>query len=101
MKNIYKTSFWYSFVATAYIILVGIFMRYANDIFGKENSVIGIVAVLILFSLSALVVGGLLVGKPVMFYLENKKKEAISILIANALWMLLFFIVALIVLYIW
>jgi hypothetical protein len=97
LKNC-KSSFLYALGAGVYIVLVGLFMHYAESLFGKNDNVIGIVAVLILFSLSALVVGGLLIGKPVMLYIDGKKKDAILMLASVAGWMLLFFLIALLVL---
>jgi len=94
MSQICKQSFLYSLLAGIYIGSVGLFMRHAEAIFGKQNSTVGIVAVLLLFSLSALVVGGLIVGKPVMLYLDGKKKEAVWMLIASGGWLFLFFLVA-------
>lgn len=99
MKSVCKASFVSTFLAAIYIVLVGLFMHYANNIFGTQDPLLGIVAVLILFSLSALIVGGLLIGKPIMLYLDNKKKEATNMLIANALWLFGFFLLALLVLY--
>jgi uncharacterized membrane protein len=97
LKNC-KSSFLYSLGAGVYIVLVGLFMHYAESIFGKNDNVIGIVAVLILFSLSALVVGGLLIGKPIMLYVDGKKKEAVMFLVSTAGWLLLFFLITLLVL---
>ncbi len=98
MMKICKQSFLYSLGAGIYIGLVGLFMRHAEAIFGKQDSTVGIVAVLLLFSLSALVVGGLLVGKPIMLFIDGKKKEAVWIILANAGWLLLFFLIAIVVL---
>ena len=98
MKAACKQSFLYSLGAGVYTVLVGIFMSNADRWFGSANSLSGIIAVLILFSLSALVVGGLLVGKPITLYLDGKKKDAVWMIICSGGWLLLFFAVALIIL---
>ncbi len=98
MTKMCSQSFWYSLGAGIYITLVGIFMRYGENLLGSEDSLNGIIAVLFLFSLSALVVGGLLVGKPVFLYIDGKKKEAVSMLVCSGGWLLLFFLIAIAVL---
>lgn len=99
MKEICKKSLWYSLGAAVWITLVASFMQKANDWFGKQDSIISVIAILLLFSMSALIVGGLLVGKSVFFYIDGKKKEAVQMLLANAGWLLLFFLITLFVLF--
>ena len=55
-------------------------------------------AVLLLFAMSALIVGGLLVGKPIFLYIDGKKKEAVQMLISAGGWLLMFFLVAILIL---
>jgi len=98
MMKICKQSFLYSLGAGIYIVLVGLFMTNAEKILGKVDSVVSTTAFLLLFSLSALVIGGLLAGKPIMLFIEGKKKDAVWTLLANAGWLLLFFLIALLVL---
>lgn len=98
MKKICKQSFIYSLAAAAYIALVAIFMANAEKFLGKNDTALSALAFLLLFSLSALIVGALLVGKPLMIYLDGKKKEAVWALLANAGWMLLFLIISLAIL---
>jgi hypothetical protein len=58
-------------------------MNNAERIFGKMDSVIGAIGFLMLFVLSAGVVGSLIVGKPIFMYLDGKKKEAVSLLVTT------------------
>lgn len=98
MKQIFKQSFLSSIGAAIYIGLVATFMNYAERIIAGPDTILTGMAFLFLFVLSALVVGGLLIGKPIMLYIDGKKKEAVKTLAANAGWMLLFFAIAVIVL---
>jgi len=98
MKEICKKSFINSLLAGVYIVLVALFMSNANEWLGQANSTIGVAAVLLLFSLSALVVGGLIVGKPIFLYIDGKKKDAVWMLIASAGWLLLFLLIAIAIL---
>jgi hypothetical protein len=65
----------------AYIFLLVIFFNQANDWFGKtDQKIITPVAALMLFVFSALVTGGLVLGKPFMLYLDGRKKEGVKLL---------------------
>lgn len=95
MKDICKKSFVNSLGVAGYILLVALFMNNAEKVFGKTDTVITGVAFLLLFTLSALVVGGLLVGKPIFLYIDGKKKDAALYIAASAGWLLLFFLIVL------
>lgn len=64
-----------------YVAAVAIFMTYAEKIVGQADSALGGVAILMLFTLSAAVVASLVVGKPLMMYLDGRKKEAVKTLL--------------------
>jgi phosphoglycerol transferase MdoB-like AlkP superfamily enzyme len=97
MSKICKESFLNSFFAAIYITLVAVFMSFAEGLFKSSGETLTSILVLLLFSLSALVVGGLLLGKPLMTYLDGKKKDAVLMVFANAGWLVLFFIVVAII----
>ena len=61
-------------------MLVATFIHYANSLLGPVDTVITGIAALLLFTMSALIVGGLLVGKPIFLYIDGKKKEALTLL---------------------
>jgi hypothetical protein len=73
---------WINALATsAYVILVALFIYLASlGGFGQNNTVLIPIAMLMLFVFSAALTGFLIFGKPVMWYLSNKKKEALSLL---------------------
>jgi len=100
MAKYLKLSFVHSFLAAVYIVAVAQFMAHAEIWFGKEDNAVTPVVVLLLFTLSVLVVGGLVIGKPIFLYIDGKKKDAVWMLIDSGLWLFLFFIIALVVLYI-
>ncbi|MDD3711580.1 MAG: hypothetical protein PHP37_03215 [Patescibacteria group bacterium] len=65
----------------AYIFLLAVFMNKANTWFGQtDHDIITPVIVLLMFVFSALVTGGLVLGKPIMLYLDGKKKEGINLI---------------------
>lgn len=63
-----------------YVSLVALFMDNAQKIFGKNDNFITGVIVLLIFILSALVTGSLVLGRPILFYLDGKKSEAVKLL---------------------
>ena len=81
MKKIIKRAFIDSFGTTAYIILVVLFIFSLQSLFSEKEDIIIIpVAMLLLFVSSAAITGFLVFGKPVMLYVDGKRKEAISLL---------------------
>lgn len=70
----------------AYVTLVGSLIFYAPKLFGGENQqdvVLIPIAMLLLFVLSASITGGLVLGRPILWYLEGRKKDAISLLVTT------------------
>lgn len=63
-----------------YVILVASFMFSLQGLAPKEDTVFVISSMLLLFVCSAAITGFLVFGKPVMLYIDGKKKEAVSLL---------------------
>ena len=80
-----------------YIILIAIFLSNTSVIFGGDNqkTVLIPIAMLMLFVFSAAVTGSLIFGRPVLWYMENKKKEAMSLLV----WTLAIFFVVMVIMF--
>ena len=96
-KELVKYSFLMAVGELAYIFLVVLFMRNAQKILGNDQNIISTMAFLLVVVLSASVSGALILGKPIMLYLDNKKKEAIILFGLTLGWFLLFIIIALII----
>lgn len=80
-KSLWKTAIINSLGTAIYIALVSLLMTYGNQLFGQDQSVLSGVGILLLFTLSSLIVGSLVLGKPLMLYLDGNKKEAIKLLL--------------------
>lgn len=80
-----------------YVFLVAILMWKANDIFGKMDNFLGPFSFLLLFTLSAAIVGSLIIGKPVFLYLDGKKKESVMLLLYTIVWLLAATVIALLI----
>lgn len=80
MKNqITKYALINSLVATAYIALVATLMSNAETLFGKQDSPISTMAFLLLFVISAAVMALTIFGRPLVWYLDGQKTEAIKL----------------------
>mgnify|MGYP001130355331 CR=1 FL=1 len=79
-KNIIKRALINALATAAYVTAIGVFMFYANTIFGKEDKALTPVVALLLLVLSAAVTASLLFGQPAMWYVDGKKKQALQLL---------------------
>lgn len=77
MDKIIKNAFIDAIGTTIYIILVVAFIYFLQGSMLKENNILIPIAMLLLFVCSAAITGFLVFGKPIMMYLDGKKKEAI------------------------
>ncbi len=69
-----------------YVGLVASLLFYSPNIFASspKETVLIPIAMLMLFVVSALITGSLVLGRPIMWYLDGKKKEAVSLLMTTA-----------------
>jgi hypothetical protein len=71
---------------TLYILLVATFLSNTSRIFGgnsADNTALIPTAMILLLVLSASVTGSLVMGRPILWYLDGKKKEAVSLFITT------------------
>lgn len=79
----------------AYVSVVATIMQNGERIFGGINKTTGPIAFLSLFVLSAAITGSLVLGKPVLMFLDNQKKEAVKLFFYTLLWLALAVIILL------
>lgn len=94
-KKLLTFGFFAALAEGIYIFLVALLMKNANNLFGNNPGVLPIIAFLMLFVLSAAISGALIFGKPVLLYLDGKRKEALELFIFTLGWILIFMIVIL------
>ncbi|MCX6763975.1 MAG: hypothetical protein NTZ97_04610 [Candidatus Moranbacteria bacterium] len=82
----------------AYIFLVALFMNSANKFFGSGPNILGMVIFLLIFVFSAAISGALILGKPILLYLDNKKPEAIKLFGFTLGWIFILLVILLILL---
>ena len=97
-KKIWSVAIIDALLTGAYVAAVATFMTYANNLFGQADNVLGGVTILILLVLSAVIVGALVLGRPLMLYLDGKKSEGIKTLLYTILSLFIIFVIFLIVL---
>jgi hypothetical protein len=79
--KIIKNALINSVLAIGYIALVATFMNKAEDMFGPANEFMAAITMLSLLVFSVALMGILVFGRPVMWYLDNNKKEAVKLLL--------------------
>ena len=81
MKNTIKYAWINALATSAYIVLVASFIYILGNAFpGPDKTILIPIAMLLLFVFSAAFTGFLVFGRPVMWYLDGKRKEAIFLL---------------------
>jgi hypothetical protein len=82
MNPILKNALLNALATALYIALIASFLFYVPRVFGTEqdDTVLVPIVMLSLFVFSASVTGLLVFGRPVLWYLDGKKAEAISLL---------------------
>lgn len=93
--NLVLRSFINSFLTALYITGVAFFMFGAQKIFGTiEDNFRMPLAMLLLFVLSASIVSALILGKPILLYLEGKKTEGVKMFLYSVGWLFVFAVLA-------
>jgi len=90
-KNILiKTSLLNALGTVIYVALIAIVMDNAPKIFGEMKSIASPIAFLLLFITSAAITGGLVLGRPIMVYLDNQKPAAVKLFAYTVGWLFIF-----------
>ncbi len=78
-KKIIKYALLHAVGAVAYIALVAGLIINAEKFLGKANNLLGVMAFLLTFVISAGIMGLMIFGRPAMWYLNGSKKEAVAL----------------------
>lgn len=78
--KIFKRATINALLAFVYVTAVGLFMSNASRFFGPKDTALTPVAVLMLLVFSAALMGILVFGQPVVWYIDGKKKAALNLL---------------------
>jgi hypothetical protein len=97
MKNqtLAKWGIIHAFGVLVYVSLIATFMSNGSKWFGEaDQAIVTPIAALLLFVFSALVTSGLVLGKPIMLYLDGHKKEAVKLLFFTGMGLFIFLLLA-------
>lgn len=95
-KKIIQQAFYLALGEALYISLVALFMTGVEKLFGDkpDPAVIAPIAFLLLFVISVSVSGALILGKPVMLYLDGQKQDALRLFGSILAWLAVFLLIA-------
>ncbi len=93
-KSLTQIAFLNALGEVAYILLVALFMINTKALFGevKEPSILIPVVMLLLFVISALISGLLILAKPITLFMGGAKKDAVTLTLYTLVFLVLFFI---------
>jgi hypothetical protein len=94
-KELLTSTFQNTSLTAIYIFLVSQLMQSGDKLFSNASEIIGPFVVLLLFSLSTAVVGGLVFGKSIMLFFENKKRDSIIAAFYSIGWLAVYTILGL------
>ncbi len=79
-KKLIRYSFLQALGVLVYVALVSWFMMQAENLVGNEKTLWAPITFLTLLVVSVAMVGSLIFGRPVMWYIDGQKKESIKLL---------------------
>ena len=88
-----KRGFLQALGVTIYCSLIGLFMQNINKLFPKDPKYFGPAAFLLLFSFSALICALIVFYEPYRLFFDNKKKEAVDLVLYTTGWLFMFLII--------
>jgi|SRR6185369_7688801 len=94
MRNLYVRGLVHALGVAAYIFgIAGLMFYVGQRFFGPEPSFFIPVMVLMLFVISACIVGALVLGKPILLYVEGAKQQAVRLLAVTVGWIVVIVVI--------
>jgi len=99
-SQLYLKSLLSAALVFVYILIVVALLFNLQEIFGQneEDPILAPIIGLLLFVISATITGSLVLGQPIFFYLEGKKKEAVYLFGLTVSWLVVFLLLAIMML---
>ena len=95
-KNLALNGLLHAAGTVVYIILVSLLLFNGSRIFANTPSILNMITILCLLVLSVAIVGTLMLGRPILWYFNGAKAEAIKLFSYSLIWLLVFTVVFLI-----
>jgi hypothetical protein len=94
-KDILKYAFVNAFSTTAYIVvLVSVLFNFPRRFLEDAETILAPIMMLMVFVFSAAITATLVLGRPIMWYLDGKKKEALHLFLYT---LAVFFVIILLI----
>lgn len=77
-----------------YVALVALVMLGAERWIGEPKTIVGPIAFLLLFVTSAAITGSLVLGRPILAYLDGRKADAVRMFLATIGWLVVLLAIA-------
>ena len=92
-KKLVRQGFINALGTTAYVCLVVIGIANAERFLGSDETILIPMTMLMLFILSATITSSLVLGKPILMYLNGQKAEAVKLFLYTVGWLGLYTII--------
>jgi hypothetical protein len=84
MKPVLRAAFLNALSTALYVTVVGSFLFYAAQVrLGQAKTILVPIAMLMLLVFSAALVGVLIFGRPLLWYLEGRKQDSLLLLVGT------------------
>lgn len=93
MKKLLQYSFVHAFGVFAYIFLIAWTMTNLSRWIPGPDTFLAPVAMLSLFVVSAAITGALVLGKPILMYINGEKSGAIKLFLLTVAWLFVFVVI--------
>lgn len=93
MNKLIQRSFLNALGTIAYITLIATIALNSEKLFKQSDSIIAPISVLTVFVLSAAITGSLILGKPILMFLNGSKSEAIKLFLYTLGWLFITLII--------
>lgn len=97
MNKLIKRSMINALGTAAYVATLVTLILNGEKMFGTIDNILGPIAFLLVFVISASITGGLVLGKPILMFLDGQKKEAVQLFMYTVGWLALIAIILLII----
>lgn len=97
MNKLIKRSMINALGTAAYVATLVTLILNGEKMFGTIDNILGPITFLLVFVISASITGGLVLGKPILMFLDGQKKEAVQLFMYTVGWLALIAVILLII----
>ncbi|HXV27179.1 MAG TPA: hypothetical protein VD862_04120 [Candidatus Paceibacterota bacterium] len=87
MKSLSRLAFIHASGVVAYVSVLILGVHFGDKFISKDPGLLGPAVFLLVFVVSAAVTGSLVFGRPVLWYVEGRKQDAMRLALTTVLWL--------------